>query len=261
MKIMVCVKHVVDTTEVRIDKKTGELIIRNIPTKINDYDKHAIEEAVCLKEKLEDVEISLLCVGPKAAGKTLKEAIAMGANRAYLVNVAEEILDPIMTASVLAKAIQKIGMPDLIFSGAVSEDGYNFQVGPSLAEWLGICHISYVTGLNVDDKEIRAERLLEKEMETIAADLPALITVDRKINTPRLPTALQVMKVSLNKISNLSLNELGISEDQVAGENAYTSFLGYQVSSESKETVILQGKSEAIAEELVSVLRQKGVIN
>lgn len=260
MKIMVCVKHVVDTTEVRVDKKSGELVLRNIPTKINDYDRHAIEEAVRLKEKHKDVDITLLCVGPKAASKTLKEALAMGADRAYLVSEPGETADPIMVAQLLAKSIRKIGLPDLIFCGAVSEDGYNFQVGPSLAEWLGIAQISYATHLQVKEREIVAERLLESESETIEAEFPVVITVDRKINTPRLPTALQVMKVSLNKISNLSLADLGISESDVAAENSYVKLLGYKPFSQSKETVMLQGKADDLVSQLFEILGEKGVI-
>ncbi|GAB6174227.1 electron transfer flavoprotein subunit beta [Paradesulfitobacterium aromaticivorans] len=260
MKIIVCVKHVVDTTEVRVDKKSGELVLRNIPTKINDYDKHAIEEAVRLKEKQKDVDITLLCVGPKAASKTLKEALAMGADRAYLVSEPGEVADPVIVAQLLAKSIGKIGLPDLIFCGAVSEDGYNFQVGPSLAEWLGISHISYATHLEVKDREIVAERLLENESETVEADFPVVITVDRKINTPRLPTALQVMKVSLSKISNLSLADIGITESDVAAENSYVKVLGYEPFSQSKQTVILQGKADDLVSQLVGILGEKGVI-
>lgn len=260
MKIIVCVKHVVDTTEVRVDKKTGELVLRNIPTKINDYDKHAIEEAVLLKEKHNNVDITLICVGPKAASKTLKEAIAMGADRAYLINELGEAADPVMVAHLLANGIQKIGLPDLIFCGAVSEDGYNFQVGPSLAEWLGISHIAYATKIEVKDKEVEVERLLEKECEIVAADFPVVVTVDRKINTPRLPTALQVMKVSLSKIKYLTFNEIGISENDVATENSYVKILGYKIFSESKQTVLLQGKADDLASQLVEILREKGVM-
>lgn len=260
MKIIVCVKHVVDTTEVRIDKKTGDLVLRNIPTKINDYDKHAIEEAVRLKEKFNDVDITLLCVGPKAASKTLKEAIAMGADRAYLVNEPGEVSDPVMVAHLLANSIQKIGIPELIFCGAVSEDGYNFQVGPSLAEWLGISHISYAMKIQVKDREVEAERLLEKECETVMTDFPVVITVDRKINTPRLPTALQVMKVPLSKINTLTFNDIGISENDLAPENSYIKVLGYKTFSQSKETVLLQGNADDLACQLVEIMRGKGVM-
>ena len=120
MHIVVCVKHVVDSTEIHVDKKTNELVLRGLSTKINDYDKNAVEEAVKLKKEL-GATVSLVTIGPRDAQKTLKEALAMGADDAYLLQISpRQQLDTAQASLILSKMIEKLEPVDLVLCGEVS---------------------------------------------------------------------------------------------------------------------------------------------
>ncbi len=265
MRIAVCMKHVVDTTEVRVDKKTGKLILSNIPTKINDYDKNAIEEAVRIKEKTGG-EVVLLCVGTRDAFKTVKEALAMGCDVGYIITLdgaqKNEIgfIDPQTIAMILSKAIDKLGEFDIILCGEVSEDCYNAQVGPSLAELLDLPHVAYVTKIELKDDTIECESLYEvyeNRVEYIEVPMPAVLTVTRLINTPRLPTLLQVMKVPKNKIIFWDLDELGISAEDAAG---LVNVTGYSEMKTERKRVIIEDPPEEAVKKLVEILKEEGVV-
>lgn len=256
MNILVCVKHVVDTSEVRVDKKTGELVLRGIPTKINDYDKNAIEEAVRIKQATGG-EVTLLTVGPKEALKSLKEGLAMGAQRAFLIEDKEvPRYDAIQIAKVLSKAIHQLGSFDLIFCGAVSEDISNNVTGPSLAEWLDMEHLSYIQKIDVEGNSIVVERKVNLGIETIEAILPVVVTVDRSLNTPRLPTAIQVMKVKANRITKWTLDDL----DSLDGLNEGVTLDGYNVVSTDRKKVIFEGDVDTAVNDLLEQLTKEGVL-
>jgi electron transfer flavoprotein beta subunit len=132
MRIIVCAKHVVDSTEIRWDVERDEIVLRNLPTKISDYDRNALEAAVTLKETGEFVDLDVVMVGGEPAVKTLKEAVAMGADKGYLVEGGwDDPFDPLRTARVLAKVLEELEAPDIIMCGLVSEDGYNGVTAPS----------------------------------------------------------------------------------------------------------------------------------
>lgn len=161
MHIVVCVKHVVDSTEIHVDKKTNELVLRGLSTKINDYDKNAVEEAVKLKKEL-GATVSLISIGPRDAVKTLKEAVAMGADQAYLLQVSpRQQLDTAQVSLILSKMVEKLEPVDLILCGEVSEDGYNSQTGARLAARLGLPEVSYVTSLTAAEGSFEAVSTLE----------------------------------------------------------------------------------------------------
>ncbi len=259
MNIIVCVKHVVDTTEIRLDKKTGELILRGIPTKINDYDRNAVQEAVRLKKETGG-QISLVCVGPREAAKTLKEALAMGADKAYLVSApAFAYVDPQFIAGVLSAAIAKIGDYDLVLCGDVSEDGYNSQVGPGIAQRLGLSHVSYAISINYEavPGTLIIERALKDEIELIRAKTPLLLGLNSRINIPRLPTTIQVMKVPSNRITEWKMSDLGVE----AEENKVPTYMrGYKVPVSKRKRVLLEGSSSEIVDKLIGCLKEEGVV-
>jgi electron transfer flavoprotein beta subunit len=258
MDIIVCVKHVVDTTEVRIKQENNELILRGVPTKISDYDKNAIEEAVKIKEKTKG-KITLLTIGPKEAVKSLKEGLAMGADQAILITEKGlEDLEPLRIAKLLASSIKKIGSYSLVLCGSVSEDGYNAQVGPILAELLGLPHVAYAEKIKIESEGVLIERFLEDKIEKVKGELPLLITLDRKINTPRLPTAIQVMKVPANKIITWKLADTGIATEVIAQEKI--KFMGYKVASVNRKNKLLQGEKEDVIAELINSLENEGVM-
>lgn len=186
MKIIVCIKQVPDTNEVKLDPKTGTLIRDGVPSIINHDDMNALEEALALKDKYKDVEITVLTMGPPQADVALREALAMGADRAILVSDrAVAGSDTWATSNTLTAAIKKIGSFDMIFCGRQAIDGDTAQVGPQIAEKLGLPQITYVQKLEISGDTVTAQRALEDGYEVIEVKMPCLITAIKELNEPR----------------------------------------------------------------------------
>lgn len=186
MKIVVCIKQVPDTNEVRIDNKTGTLIRKGVPSIINPDDMNALEEALRIKEKRDDVHITVLTMGPGQADKALRQALAMGVDGAiHLSDRAFAGSDTWATAIILADAIKEIGEYDLIFCGRQAIDGDTAQVGPEIAEFLDIPQVTYVSELKVDDDSIKVNRDFEDGCFEIETKMPVLLTVVGELNEPR----------------------------------------------------------------------------
>ncbi len=189
MRIIVTIKQVPDTNEVKLDKRTGTLIREGVPSIINPEDKNALEEALKLKESM-GAEVIVITMGPPQADDALREALAMGVDKAILLtDRAFAGADTWATATTLSKAVEKIGDYDLILGGRQAIDGDTAQVGPQLAESLGIPQITYVYELEVSGDTVRAKRQLEDGYEVIETKLPALLTITKEANKPRYPTA------------------------------------------------------------------------
>lgn len=189
MKIVVCVKQVPDTTEVKINPETNTLVREGVASVVNPFDMYAVEEALRIKEKLGGTVVAL-SMGPPQAAEALKETIAMGVDEAVLLSDrAFAGADTLATSYALAKGIGKIGDVDLILCGKQAIDGDTAQVGPEIAEKLGIPHITYVKKINeINETELTVERMTEEGFERVKLPLPALLTVVKEINEPRLPS-------------------------------------------------------------------------
>lgn len=184
MKIVVCVKQVPDTTEVRIDQTTGTMIREGIKSIINPDDLSAIEAALRLKEQTNG-EVIALSMGPKKAEEALTECIAMGVDKSILLT--DRVFagaDTWVTSSVLAKAIEKI-QPDLIIAGRQAIDGDTAQVGPQIAEHLGIPSVAYVSEISLSNDSLIVKRSFEDGYQTIKVKTPCLFTVLKEINEVR----------------------------------------------------------------------------
>jgi len=187
MNIIVCIKQVPDTSEVKIDPVTNTIIREGVPAIINPFDENAIEEAVQLVEN-NGGKVTVISMGPPQAEAALREALAMGADEAILVSDrCFAASDTLATSYVLSTAIEAIGDYDLIFCGKQAFDGDTAQVPPGIAEQLGIPQVTFAIGLEVDGKKIRVRRLLENEFEIVEVNMPALVTVVKQINEPRRP--------------------------------------------------------------------------
>ncbi len=191
MHIVVCVKQVPDTTEVRIDPKTNTLVREGVPSIINPYDAHAVEEAVRLKEQYGG-SVTVISMGPPQAKDVLKRAIGVGADRAILISDrAFAGSDTLATSYVLTKAIEKLSSEqkvDLIFCGMQAIDGDTAQVGPGVASRLKISQLTYVKKVDwvsMESQEIQVVRKLEEGREVVRAKLPALITAVKDLNELR----------------------------------------------------------------------------
>ena len=189
MHIVVCIKQVPDTTEVKIDPKTHTLIREGVASIINPFDMYAIEESLRIKEK-KGGKVTVLTMGPPQAENALREAISMGIDNAILLSDrAFAGSDTWATSYTLSMALKKMGTFDLIICGKQASDGDTAQVGPGLAAHLNLPQITYVRKIEeIADDHVVAERLLEDGTEIIRAPLPCLLTVVKEINEPRIPS-------------------------------------------------------------------------
>ena len=195
MHIIVCIKQVPETTEVRINPETNTLMREGVKSIINPFDMYAIEEAIRLKERFGG-KISVITMGPPQADSALREAISMGADDGYLVcDRAFAGSDTWATSYTLAGAIKKLGSFDLIICGKQASDGDTAQVGPQMAEKLGIPQITYYEKLvELTDKTIRVRRNVGNGWEILEARLPVLLTVVDTANEPRSAAAKRMMR-------------------------------------------------------------------
>jgi electron transfer flavoprotein beta subunit len=261
MRIIVCAKHVADSTEIRFDETAGRPVLSNLPTKISDYDRNALEAAVTLKERTADVTVEVLMVGGQEAQKTLKEAVAMGADRGYLVEGGwEDPFSPLISARVLTRAVEEIGLPDLLFFGLYSEDGYSGLTGAATAELLGLPYIAPVSHLAVDDDGVEGVIVLPGGSWTLRAPFPCAVGVDSIMNVPRLPTVLQTMKVKADRIRSLTLADLGLAAGNLRSGLPLTRLETYRSGAVERRAVLIQGPPKEAAGELLQRLVEEGVL-
>ncbi len=201
MKIFVCIKQVPGISEVKIDSKTGNIIRDGVPSIINPLDKHALELALQIKED-KNAEIIAISMGPPQAEEALREALAMGSDRAFLLTDKKFAgADTLATSHTLSLAIKKI-LNDfdidekyLIICGACAIDGDTAQVGVELAEELNIPQITYVQKIHINNDKIIAEKVLRpEEIVVVESRFPLLITVLKELNKPRFPTIAGIME-------------------------------------------------------------------
>lgn len=211
LKIVACFKWVIDDADIRVDAGSRKLILDRAGYKISVYDRNAIEEAVRLREQCGG-SVTAVTVAAPAAKPCLKDALSRGPDSAMFISdpsFAE--LEPSQTAEILARAIRSQGDCDLIVCGEGSGDLYAQQVGPVLAEKLGIHCATNVNKLVYDEnaKLIVADRKLDDGIETTAVPLPALVSVLPDINTPRIPTLKQVLGAAKKPVHNIAPEVLG----------------------------------------------------
>jgi electron transfer flavoprotein beta subunit len=216
MEIVVCVKQVPDTTDVKIDPQTNTLIRQGVPSIVNPFDKNALEAALQLREK-NGGKVTVISMGPPQAKEALKECLSLGADEAYLISDrAFGGADTLATSYTLAAAIKKLGGFDMIICGKQAIDGDTAQVGPEMAEHLGIAQITYVSKIeSVEKQTVRVEREHEEGYEVIEGKLPVLLTVVKSINEPRLPTVKGALKANRREIPVISANDMELDAAKI----------------------------------------------
>jgi electron transfer flavoprotein beta subunit len=260
VKIIVLVKQVFQTADLKVDKASKSVVTQGVPRVISETDKNAIEEAVRIKEK-HGGKITAISLGPPEAKEALREALAMGADEACLLTDPHfEGSDAHATANVLAAAVTKIIEYDLILSGAYSEDLFAFQVGPRLAEVLNLPQITYAAKLTLEGDHLVAERDLENERQVVEAKLPCFVSVVREINEPRLPTLMAIMAASKKPTKIWSATDLSLSPDELGFNGSLIEVLRSTVSSGERKRVLLQGEPKDIAPKIVKALIEEGVL-
>jgi len=258
-RIIVCLKQAVDVSQLKVDPATRQLITAGAPRKISDFDKNALEEAVKIKEKLGGIEIFTLTVSTEDAKAVLREALAMGADKAYLVNDhALQGVDTSGTAYILAQAVKKIGEFDLILGGEASLDGFSGLVGSRLSELLLLPQITSVRKLSVEGEAVIAERALEDASETVKTKMPALVTVTREINQPRIPSLMMIMKASKKEIVTWTLADLNVQKEKITPKIEVIEALAPKM---ERKKIIIKGETvQEIAEKLARALIQEGIV-
>jgi electron transfer flavoprotein beta subunit len=248
-------------TQIKVDSTTRRLIITGTPRKISDFDKNALEEAVRVKEKLGG-EVVALTVSAEDAKTTLREALAMGADKAYLItDPSLQDSDALVTSYVLAQAVKKISSFDLILCGEATIDSYSAQVGPRLAERLDIPAITYARKLSIEGNHVIAERSLEDRFEVAKARMPALVSVTKEINEPRIPSLPAILKASKKELVTWNLEDVGVSKEKAGTASSSVQILEVLAPKVERRQVKIEGESpQEIAEKLVRALIQEGVV-
>lgn len=258
-RIIVCLKQAVDVSQLKVDPATRQLITAGAPKKISDFDKNALEEAIKVKEKLGNVEIFTLTVSSEDAKAVLREALAMGADKAYFINDPNvQGIDTSGTAYILAEAIKKIGEYDLVLCGETSLDSFSGLVGSRLSELLNLPQITSVRKLSAEGDAVIAERALEDANETVKARMPALVSVTREINQPRIPSLMMIMKASKKEIITWTLTDLSVPKEKLSSKIEVLEALAPKT--ERKKIMITGETVQEIAEKLAKALIQEGVV-
>lgn len=262
MKIVVCVKQVPDTTEVKINPETNTLIREGVASIVNPFDMYAVEEALRIKDKISGTTVTALSMGPPQAVECLKEVIAMGADEAILLSDrAFAGADTLATSYTLAKGIEKIGAVDLILCGKQAIDGDTAQVGPEIAEKLGIPHLTYVKKINdLDEHGLIAERMTEEGYERLQIALPALLTVVKEINEPRLPSLKGKMRAKKEQIPVWTAEMIGAAPEKTGLKGSPTWVQRIFIPEIKSQGEIFQGSTEETVKSLVEAILTRKIV-
>jgi len=226
---------------------------------MSDFDKNALEEAVRIKERLGQAEVFTVTVTGEDAKAVLREALAIGADKSYVISDPTfSDIDTMGTAYVLAEAIRKIGDFDVVLGGETSLDSFSGLVGSRLAELLNLAQVSSARKVSIENDAVIAERTLEDAVETVKAKTPVVVTVTREINQPRIPSLMMIMKASKKEIVNWTLTDLNISKERLA---PMIEILDISAPKTERKKIKITGENvQEIAERLVKALVDEGVI-
>ena len=207
MKIVVCIKQVPDTNEVKLDPVTNTLIREGVPSIINHDDKSGIEAALQLKEKVGGT-VTVVCMGPPQADVALREALAMGCDEAYLVSAREfGGSDTFATATIIATALKKIGF-DMVITGRQAIDGDTAQVGPQIAEMLKIPQVSYAEEVHMEGDKVIVKRQYEDRYHLLEVKTPCLLTALAELAEPRYMHAGGIVDAYNKEIKTIGFDDL-----------------------------------------------------
>ncbi len=260
MNVVVCLKQVPGITEVKIDPQTNTLIRQGIKNIINPFDTYALEEGVRIKER-GGGKITVISMGPPQAEEALREALSLGADEAILLS--DKVFagaDTLATACTLTGAINKLGQYDVIICGRQTVDGDTGQVGPELAEMLGIPFVAYVSKIEeIANGHMRVQRMIEEGHEVIEAPLPAVITVVKEINAPRLPSLRGITKSKSALIPVWTAQDLAIDQNMVGLAGSATRVIKIFFPQRTCQGEIFQGELENQVECLLNKLKDAGL--
>ncbi|MBU0684222.1 MAG: electron transfer flavoprotein subunit beta/FixA family protein [Candidatus Omnitrophota bacterium] len=258
MKIIVLIKQVPDTTDVKIDPKTNTLIREGVESVINPFDMYAIEEALRVKERMTGMEVVVISMGPPQAVTALREAISMGCDSGILVSDRKFAgSDTWATSYTLAQAVKKLGEYKIIFCGKQASDGDTAQVGPGISTHLNIPQVTYVKKIEkLNENQATVERMTEEGYDIVETPLPAVITVVKEINEPRLPSLKGKMKAKKTEIPVWTAEEIGCDETKIGLDGSPTRVVKIFSPPRREGGRVLEGEPSEKAKELASLIKE-----
>jgi len=259
VNIVVCIKQVPETTEVRVDPKTNALIREGVKSIVNPVDENAIEAALELRDQ-HGGKVTVISMGPPQAEEALRQALAMGADEAILLSdPASRGSDTLATSYALAMMVRKLGDVDLILCGKQAIDGDTGQVGPGLAERLGIPQVTFAIGLEIADGRLRARRVLDDFFEVLEVKLPAVATVVKQINDPRHPSMKNVLKAKRAGITKWTLADLDADPKQAGFDGSPTQVIKVWPPEKRSGGKRLEGPSDEVVDELAQAIKDMNI--
>ena len=257
MRIVVCLKQVPDTSEVKIDPVKGTLIREGVPSIINPDDRHALEEALRLRET-EGGEVIVISMGPPQAELALREALALGAERAILVT--DRMFagaDTFATANALEAAVKRVKNVDLVFCGQQAIDGDTAQVGPQLAERLDLPQITYAVRLWIEGDKLVAVRGTEEGEEELQVPLPALVTATKELNVPRYPSINGIVNLKDKTIERWTGTELKLDPNKVGLSGSKTKVKKTFAPQAKGQSEIIQGAGPEVVARILNKIAER----
>jgi len=260
MNIVICIKQVPDTTDVRINPDTNTLIRDGVQSIINPFDMYAIEEGLRLRERFEG-KVTVISMGPPQAETALREAIALGVDEAILLSDrAFAGSDTLATSYALALAIRKLGDVDVILCGKQAIDGDTAQVGPGISVWLDIPQATYIKKIEevkeVKGKKLfRVERMIEEGYEIIEVPLPCLLTVVKEINEPRMPSLKGMMRSKKAEIKKWTAEDIKAETERIGLDGSPTQVVRIFSPPTRSGGQVLHGEPLDMAEKLYELLK------
>jgi caffeyl-CoA reductase-Etf complex subunit CarD len=261
MKILVCVKQVPDTNEVKIDPVKGTLIREGVPSILNPDDASALEAALRIKDKDKDTQVIVLTMGPPQATYMLRECLAMGADEAYLLSDrAFGGADTCATSTTIAAGIKKIGGVDIVFAGRQAIDGDTAQVGPQVAQRLGIPVVTYVEKIQIDEGKVTVQRQLEDGYEVLEVQTPCLLTCVKELNEPRYMSVGAIVDAYQKEITVWDHAAVGLDPKDCGLNASPTQVFRSFTPPQKGKGEMLNGSVEEMAKTLVEKLNEKHLI-
>ena len=264
MRILVPIKQVPESSNVKMDRETGTVIRAGVETVVNPLDLYALEAALRLKER-HGAEICAISMGPPSAMRILREAAAMGCDSCALLSDKRfGGSDTWATSYALSGAARKLGPFDIIIAGERATDGDTAQVGPALAAWLDMPALSYVSKIvEITDASVSAERLTEEGYELVEAPLPCLLTVVKEIAVPRLPTLKGKIRSRELDIPVFSADDLDLKMEWLGLKGSPTRVVKIETPSVSRGGALIKAQDEesvrAAVDKIMAILAEKGI--
>lgn len=257
MKIIVCIKQVPDTTEIKIDPITNTLKRDGVPSIINPDDKAALEAALVLKEKF-DAHVTVLCMGPPQAERALGEAAAMGADRTILLSGREFAgSDTLATSRTLAAAIRNLEY-DIIIAGRQAIDGDTAQVGPQLAEHLGLPQVTYATQIEFEKGHFRIKRQMEDRIQSVRVPSPVLVTVLSTMNKPRYMSVRKIVEVAKPEV--WGVQDLMIPPEHLGLKGSPTRVVSTFNKTYNTDKKVIEVDAAAAADLIIGALKERRLL-